>query len=246
MPSRENKALGRATLEHLLQLVVSDAPPGQRIELLAVPARAAKHAGVGAAAQAALTALSRQSIYDALRLRPAPMPDHADIVVAATIAQGAQTSESLAGLLGVDRSELGRLVQTMGREGSLRLGGDSLVLLGDAAPVAMRRWLEQYRWVHLDRYSVYIVVADGEQQKLIEAAEQVIGRDFFALLREGLASAVVTDELALAVGANDRREALEKAHELWDAIRLRADLPRAVMRVADVADPRRHTAALRR
>src|SRR4051812_42606000 len=92
-----DERLPLAVLERELEFVMLDTPVSKRPDTLAVYVRAAKHAGAGVARLAALTGLSRQAIYDALKRRPSGLPRDTEFVIAASIAKNAQTPESLAG-----------------------------------------------------------------------------------------------------------------------------------------------------
>src|SRR4051794_9819590 len=88
-----DEELPMAVLERELEFTILDASRSERADALAVLARAAKRAGAGPARLAALTGLSRQAIYDALKRRPSRLPRDVEFVVAASIAKHAETPE---------------------------------------------------------------------------------------------------------------------------------------------------------
>lgn len=235
-----------AVLERELEFVMLDAPANARADALAVGARAAKRVGAGPARLSALTGLSRQAIYDALKRRPSRLPRDMEFVIAAYLAKHAETPESLAGLLAVSVDELRPVLAELERRRMIKVAvaGDrtQVLLAGERASEELRMRLEERRWVHLERFSVYARLADGERHNIRAAASEILGDAHFAILNKGIAHHVTTDELAFAVGAESRREALETAQELWRQVREAAGLPFSFLPLADIIDPVRRAA----
>jgi hypothetical protein len=190
--------------------------------------------------------LSRQAVYDALKRKPIGPAREMRFLIAATILKNAQTPESLAGLLALPRSDVEPVIAELVRGRVLKIAvanDDTQVLLpGDRALDALRARLDDRRWVRLERFSVYVRLGKAETAKVGAAATKILGSEHFAILQKGIASHVVTDELAFGVRADDRRQALETAQALWRQIRGAADLPPAALPLADIIDPVRPAA----
>lgn len=241
-----DKHLPLAVIERELEFVMLDTPAHRRPETLAVGVRAAKHAGAAAARLAALTGMSRQAVYDALGRDTPHLPSGLELVIAASLAGSAQTPASLAGLLKVPIAELAPVIEHLVHDHLVKVAtaddNTQVLLGGERAEASFRRHLEDRRWVRLERYSVYARLAEGETAGMREAAPRVLGAGQFAILPKGVASHVRTDELAFAVGAADRREALETAQALWTQIRKSSGLPLTDLPLADIIDPVRRAA----
>jgi hypothetical protein len=234
-------------LERELEFMILESSPSDRPNELAIGLRAAKHAGASASRLAALTGLSRQAIYDNLKRRPTGPGRDMRYVIGATILKGAQTPRSLADLLAVPWHDLEDTVAGLrGRQilkNAVAPDGASVFLRGDRAVDALREHLEDRRWVQLERYSMYLALADAEVSAVGRAAEEVLGAQRFTIIRKGTASHIVTDELAFGVAADERRDALATAQSLWEQIRGVAGLAAAPAVIADVIDPVRRAAA---
>jgi len=236
-----------AVLERELEFTMLESLPADRPNELAIGLRAAKYAGASASRLAALTGLSRQAIYDNLKRRPSAPGRDMRYVIGATVLKGAQTPQNLADLLALPWQDLEDTVADLLRRQILKNAvaddGTTVLLHGDRSVTALREHLEDRRWVQLERYSIYVRLADPEVPAVGIAAEEVLGSQHFTIIRKGTASHIVTDELAFGVAADERRAALATAQSLWSQIRDVADLAAAPAVVADVIDPVRRSAA---
>jgi hypothetical protein len=215
-------------------------------ERLGVLVASAAGAGLTVSRIAELTGLTRQKVYE-LRDRYAATDVDLEERALAQVASGGATSRpSLAQALQQDADVVDALVERLLTEGSLQTvvthyrGGEpeGWVQITRAGERQLEEWFEGDA-ARPARMAVYTAMDPDERKRLVAAATEVFGAEWFAVVEPGTVHAQTWPELAFHVIAHDPGEAVVRGRERLAELRELAELPPgpAVVTAVAPADP---------
>ncbi|HEX5923370.1 MAG TPA: hypothetical protein VFY45_06030 [Baekduia sp.] len=210
------------------RLVIERAPDAD----LAVGLRAAQYLGIPMASIAATSGLTRTRAYALLERTdagphkvPPPLLNH---LVASALRDDAPIgSLGHSAELRVDvramRETLAWLRQRGVAELLARTGDEAgriteeFWIPGPSHEAWIQSELKALRWVHADRWAIYVRIPDDISVAVGEAAHR-LAPALSDVIRTGNSSVITWDEFAMAIVADDSREALRGAYDLWTSV----------------------------
>jgi hypothetical protein len=109
----------------------------------------------------------------------------------------------------------------------------------DAGP-AHAEWLwgqqQTLRWMRQERFSVFLAIPHDTRAQVAAAAHEITA-DLATVIAAGNTSTITWDELAIAIGGDDSRDALETTADVWASIWEKIGTPAPAMLVREVLPP---------
>ena len=186
-------------------------------------------AGIRVSEIAELTGLSRQKVYD-LRDRQRGTQDDLDMRVLAQLgAAGALTAAQVTAHLKLDEKLITKTMGDLESRGFVKPlmstyqsgRSETHFKLTQAGAVAVERWMLEPEQ-EPTRVSVYAAIDIGEKEALWDVAIDVFGAEWFAIIEPGTVHGQDTPELAFHVVAESWDDAVVKARERVDELRVMA------------------------
>jgi hypothetical protein len=198
---------------------------------------------------AALTGLTRPTIYDLLKSHKGQSFDGYALRTAIAVylaGMGMTGPGMVASVLKIERADalaFLRLLSEEGQAAEVLVGSDPATRTVFISYLKMQEFLKDRLLVIGDTrdsaYTFYFEVPDVEAAKLERAAERLLGGDQQSLIAAHASSAMRTAELAVSLHADDDRRAFTIAHEVWRAILKRARIKYRPPSIALALPPQR-------